>query len=210
MTYQVICAFGDSITNGYWDEQGKGGWFGRLSALALSANAYQLGFNNLAMDGDYSFSVLHRLQSEGFARDIGIILIAVGVNDLIRWHRPDAPLEMGEELRREIWNKILSTAKRLAPRVLVLPVLPVDESRFPQEGAGGRLLYHHNTDVAAYNTLIAALCAQHNVPFADYTSALAACNWSGMLYDASHPSAAGHQLLAELAYAELRKLGWCA
>lgn len=207
MPYTPICAFGDSITNGYWDEEGKGGWFGRLAQLIAPAYPYQFGFNNLAMDGDRSFDVMHRLQSEGLARDTGIIIIAVGINDLIRWHQPDGPLDMSEPLRDEVWDKILATAKRLAPKVLVQSILPIDESRFPQEGAGGRKLYHRNADVAVYNKLIAAKCIQRDIMFADYTDRLGK-DWHTQMYDASHPNAQGHQKVAELTFAEFKSLGW--
>lgn len=208
MSYQVICAFGDSITNGYWDEEGQGGWFGRLQQLIAPAYPYKFGFNNLAQDGDRSFDVLHRLQSEASARTPDIVLLAVGINDLIRWHSPATPLEMAETLIDEIWDKIFARLQKLGSRVLVQSVLPVAESRFPNDGGGGRKLYHLNADVEHYNTRLkkATLAAGHSF-FDVYTPAQAA-GWIDHVYDGGHPNARGHQFIASHVFTELQRLGW--
>lgn len=210
MSYKVICAFGDSITNGYWDDEGKGGWFGRLQQLIAPAYPYKFGYNNLAQDGDRSFDVMHRIQSELAARTPDFVILAVGINDLIRWHSVDTPLEMTDTLIDEIWDKIFARLKPYNVRVLVQSVLPVAESRFPNDGDGGRKLYHLNADVERYNTRLkaAALAAGHAF-FDIYTPAQAA-GWIDHVYDGGHPNARGHQFIADHVFAELKRLGWFA
>lgn len=210
MSYQVICAFGDSITNGYWDEEGKGGWFGRLQQLIASAFPYKFGFNNLAQDGDRSFDVMHRLQSESAARTPDIILLAVGINDLIRWSSPDAPLEMTDTLIDEIWDKIFVQVKRNGARCLVQSVLPVAESRFPNDGGGGRKLYHLNADVERYNARLKIAAEKAGHAFFDIYSPAQAAGWIDHVYDGGHPNARGHQFVADRVFAELKRLGWLA
>lgn len=208
MSYKVICAFGDSITNGYWDDEGKGGWFGRLQQHIAPAYPYKFGFNNLAQDGDRSFDVMHRIQSELAARTPDFVILAVGINDLIRWHSVDTPLEMSDTLIDEIWDKIFARLKPFNVRVMVQAVLPVAESRFPNDGGAGRKLYHLNADVERYNTRLKAAAAAAGHPFFDIYTPAQAAGWIDHVYDGGHPNARGHQFIADHVFAELKRQGW--
>lgn len=208
MTYKVVCALGDSITNGYWDEAGSGGWFGRLAPLLMAKRPYGFGFNNLAVDGDRSYDVLHRLQTEVQARNPSVLLISIGVNDLIRWDQADAPVDLSLPLREEIWGRILKTAKQMVPHVLVTSLLPVNQAKLPGCGVGGRLTFTLESDINSYNAFLAERCAAHSIPFADLAAACEQTSWTEMLFDESHPNAAGHQFLAEQMFSHLDKLGW--
>jgi lysophospholipase L1-like esterase len=211
MSYKVICALGDSITNGYWDEEGKGGWFGRLQQLILPAYPYQYGFNNLAMDGDRSMDALHRLQSEVSARYPDYLIIAIGCNDTIRWQSPDAAPETAWSMREETWDKLLSLAPKMVKRgVLVQCLLPMVEERYPNDGGEGRWLYHKLADLREYNAFLAKRCAAAGIPFADYWPVFDKLNWADYVYDGGHPNARGHQLVAELTFAKLKEIGWLA
>lgn len=207
MSYRVICALGDSITNGYWDEEGLG-WFGRLSTMLAKKYPYKFGFNNLGMDGDTSFDVLYRLRGEALSRNPDILLIAIGVNDLIRWLAPDAPFDLSPGKRFEIWQNILKTAKAAAENILVMSILPIEESRMPCEGSFGRLLYSFNKDIDAYNTEISGWCKEFDIPFLDQSTVWKKLNIQEHLYDAAHPNAKGHQMMANTVFEEMKKLGW--
>lgn len=206
MGYQAICALGDSITNGYWDEDGLG-WFGRLSTKIVKKYPYRFGFNNLAMSGDNAGHVLQRLRMEVPARDPDILLIAVGVNDLIRWHSKDQLTDVLPEVRQQNWQAILAEASAMTKRVMVLGILPIDESRMPEIGALGPY-YNLNQDIEAYNTDLAAWCSAAGVTFfAQYEDA-AALDWLSYLHDASHPNAKGHEWLAGRVMQKLEELKW--
>ncbi|MGE3769623.1 MAG: SGNH/GDSL hydrolase family protein [Bdellovibrionales bacterium] len=210
MSYKVITALGDSITNGYWDEEGYGGWFGRLQRQIVLAHPHEFGFNNLGHDGDDTASVLQRLRTEVVTRPTDILLVASGINDLIRWESRETPLEITAEARMETWQSLLKTAKDIAPRVAVLSILPVVDGRFPNDGGEGRPLYYCNSDIEPYNAFLKRLCSDHDVAFVDIYPALANTAWPDHVYDGTHPNARGHQVVADLVFRDLNKLGWLA
>jgi len=210
MSYKVICALGDSITAGYWDEEGQGGWFGRLQQLVIPAYPYQYGFCNLAKDGDRSPDLLMRLQGELVSREPNCLIIAAGTNDILRWHRPDGPTDMSADYRDEIWQSIISTAQRMLRDILVIGPMPVQEDRFPSAGIFGRQYYQFNQDIADYNAMIKAKCERRGVAFADYTGEMVTAGLENILHDSTHPNARGHQLIAELTFAKLKSIGWVA
>jgi acyl-CoA thioesterase-1 len=208
MSYKVIAAFGDSITNGYWDEEGKGGWFGRLQQLIAPAYPYQFGFNNLAQDGDRSFDVLHALKREAMHRTPDYIMLAAGINDTIRWGTPDAPLEMGDTLRDETWERIFAAAKKITPHIMVLSLLPVAESRFPNNGGEGRLLWHLNADVESYNAYLAKAAPTAGALFTDVYTPARTAGWDDYVYDGGHPNARGHQFVADHVFKAMKAAHW--
>jgi len=208
MSYKVICALGDSITAGYWDEEGCGGWFGRLQRLVVPAYPFQFGFHNCAKDGDRSPEMLLRMQSELISREPNCLIIAAGTNDILRWHTPDGPTDFSADYRDEVWQSIISTAQRIVRDILVIGPLPVQEDRFPSTGIFGRQYYQTNQDIADYNALIKAKCDRRSVPYADFTQDFVAGGLGNLLYDSTHPNGKGHQLLAELVLQKIKSIGW--
>ncbi|MBU4000173.1 SGNH/GDSL hydrolase family protein, partial [Patescibacteria group bacterium] len=85
-----ILVFGDSIAYGAWDKEG--GWVERLKVFtnrkAISSGLeFYCAVYNLAIDGDYTRTLLKRLESETKQRaDVGqetIFVFAIGKNDAI-------------------------------------------------------------------------------------------------------------------------------
>jgi len=206
MSYRVLAVLGDSIADGYWDEEGLG-WFGRLQAKIAKNYPYKFGFNNHAVSGDRCTDVFHRLNNEILSKEVDILLVAVGVNDLIRWGSTEAPTALSEGMQFETWQRILLTAKRNISRIIVVGVLPVDESELPFSGAGGLPVWFLNKDIEAYNGRLTKWCDDAGVAFVDMYSQWQKLNVPDYLHDDVHPNAKGHQLIAERAFDELEKMG---
>lgn len=205
MSYRVICAVGDSITDGFWDEEGLG-WFGRLGIKLAKTYPHQFNCRNLAISGDRSVDTLNRMRSELPSRDPDILLIATGLNDLLRWGGPEAATNLSEGLQAEMWRKILRIAKTVS-HAAVLGIPPVDESRNPSVGSGGLHYWNMNSDIDAYNQRIKSWCGKEGILFIDLASQWKSLSANEYLYDATHPNAKGHQLICDQVFDELLKLG---
>lgn len=203
MGFRVIGLLGDSIANGYWDD--CGGWFGRLQGKMSEECPLQYGFNNMAQDGDRICDVFHRLGGETLTRYIDTLLIAVGVNDIIRPYRADAPFDMSEHLREEYWCRVLDLASRAVNKTIVIGMLPVRENCYPDQDWSDKPIYTHNCDIEEYNALIEKLCNQRKVDFYNPYN-----NWQkycldNLYQDACHPNTLGHSKLAEEIFAYLKE-----
>lgn len=201
LKYRTIIALGDSITNGCYDERAIG-WFGRLSEKIVKHYPAKAGFNNLAMDGDRTMDVYHRLCAEALSRQPDILFIACGVNDLIRWQSEDSQPDFSPTLRREMWFNLLKTATENVPLVYVLSILPVSENRFPQPGAYDEPLWYKNADIQAYNEQIRSWCVDFGVRYLDTHALFAGKDLDQYLLDGVHPLADGHEAIATFVYNE--------
>lgn len=204
MSFQVIGLLGDSIANGYWDEDGKGGWFGRFSELISKKYPHQYGFNNMAQDGDRVCDVYHRMATEVLTRGIDVLLIAVGVNDIIRPYQPNAAFDISEHLRSEYWTKLLSLAQKNVKKIIVIGLLPVCESRYPDQDWADLPIYTFNEDIKQYNELIKEICLKNNVSFYNPYDSFVIKNLESLYIDACHPTAQGHSILSEEIYQNLK------
>lgn len=202
MSYQVICALGDSITNGYWDEEGLG-WFGRLSQKIAKAYPYKYGFNNLAQSGDRSTDLLNRLRGEALSRSANIVIIAIGVNDLIRRGSADAPTDMSAGYSQRTWQSILPFAKEHFDKAVVVSVHPVAESRMPFIGSKDWNMWYLNEDIKEYNHSLKIWCGENDIPFLDLSAAWEGLKVEDYIHDVAHPNAKGHQLIADAAFQKL-------
>ncbi|MDR1207200.1 MAG: SGNH/GDSL hydrolase family protein [Rickettsiales bacterium] len=218
MPLKVIAALGDSVTNGYWDSDTFQGWFGRLSAKITAANppldengkvkkgAMKYGFNNISYDGDRVCDAFHRLSAEGCSRDIDILLICIGGNDLVRSPTPDSPTDLSEHVRAEYWHRMLDLAKKNIAQVVVLDILPRYKDDTVAYGWFDAPMHEYNSDRMICNDQIAKICAEKNIPFIRRYDKWAARDLSRYYADTSHPNAAGHSLIADEVYEELMKL----
>ena len=202
--YKTIGVLGDSIANGYWDTEGKGGWFGRLSQKLALVNPLGWGFHNMSMDGDRISDIYHRFVSECLSRDIDILFIAVGTNDTVRSPKPDSNMDISEHLRTEYWNKLLELAKNNVKNIIVLDILPVREEMFPTKGWFNAKIYEFNKDKQEYNNLLRKLCKAKKVPFLELYGNIKKLDLSKYYRDPSHPNAKGHQLIADEIYKFLK------
>lgn len=189
--YKIIGLLGDSIANGYWDE-GKGGWFNRLTEHLKQEKPHHYTFCNMAKGGDKSIDVSHRLLTEAAGRELDILLIAVGVNDIVR---SNGETEMSEGFRQMTWEKILGFAKKNFSEVVVLGLLPAIDGEIKPYN-----VFLYNKDIEAYNLLIGTLCQKHDMRFYQPSA-----DWSDNLYaDNVHLNTAGHELYEQLLYRYLK------
>lgn len=200
-----ICLLGDSIGQGYWDQSGIG-WFGRLAQKIGKNHPYKFSFHNASMSGDTSIDTLHRLSSEVIQRGVNYLVIAVGVNDLIRWHSTDNQTSLALDTSKVTWEQLLGQATKFCDKVLVVGCIPVIEDRMPEKGIFDTPLYCLNRDIIKYNSEVAALCKKYKVPHFDIFAAMP--SKKELFKDASHPNSDGHQLISELIYASMEKNGW--
>jgi lysophospholipase L1-like esterase len=202
MTYQVICVLGSSTANGYWDEEGLG-WVGRLSMKVAKTYPYKFGFNNLAQSGDTSLDMLHRLSAEALSREPDILIISGGANDLNRWNKPDAQTDLSEALSKQNWYKMLTLAKNNIDKILIIALPPIKEN----DGSSGDTLYRFNKDNDVYNQNLQIWCKEFNVPFLDISKIWSQENFKEYVHDNVHPTAKGHQHIADQVFDELKRIG---
>lgn len=211
MQLKVIAALGDSITQGYVDEQGLG-WFGRLGArISEQTNIWSgkiFGFHNISMAGDRICDSWHRFASQCMTMDINVLIIAVGCNDTVRRGAPDAPLDLSPALRARYWEWLLDDARKNIETIIVLDVLPIREETNADNNTGtGADGYQYNRDIQEYNRQLAGICATRNIPFIRRYDKWENLNLSDYYVDFGHPNGRGHQKIADEVYTELEKLG---
>lgn len=207
MSYKIIAALGDSITNGYWDET-FAGWFGRLSAkISAITQPQTFGFNNISQSGDRVGDAFHRLGAELLTRDeVDTLIIAIGVNDLVRGPNADSPTDLSRHLRAEYWDRLLDLAQKNVKNIVVLDILPVREELVPYRDDYGDNIWWMNRDIAEYNDLIAEICAARKIAFVRRYDKWIARDLSKFYADDAHPNGAGHSLIADEVFEELSKL----
>ena len=205
MSYKVIGAMGDSITNGYWDEEGIG-WFGRLGRKILKDFPKQYGFTNISQNGDRICDAFHRLGSDALTRDIDILIVAIGINDVIQ-RVSDPVTDMSLALRGEYWRSFLDLAQQNYKQILILDILPVREELYPVDDSSGAFFHKNNVSIE-YNQLIKKLCQERNIPFFARYENWKNRNLADFYDDTAHPNTKGHEAIADEVYKELLKIGF--
>src|SRR5690606_13788491 len=110
--YKTVSFLGTSISNGYFDEDGSGGWVARLFKKLNTDKPGSYYLCNLARSGDRSFDYWHRLCGEAIQRQSDLLIVEVSCNDVIRFHAADKPMVLSIEMQEELWINILDTAKK--------------------------------------------------------------------------------------------------
>lgn len=206
--FQNLCCLGDSIAVGCWDGRGIG-WFGRLQEKLAAVAPQRYISNNLSKDGDRTLDTFHRLCGEALTRDATTVIIAIGINDLIRAPEKDADCYVSAQLRMETWQRLLDMAKRNIPKVLVVGLLPCVEEMFPGDGYNGTPYWNLNSDTVVYNAQIKQWCEALEIPFLDVFESWQKHERFKELYtDASHPNTEGHELLSTQVFEKFQQLGW--
>ncbi len=183
---------GDSIAHGYYDEADLG-FFSRLGKKILSHHPGKYVFNNMAQSGDNIADAANRAIFEALSRQFDLIIVNIGINDLRRRKDSNLQLDFSEGARIMYWNKLLDILSKTAATIVVTDLTPVIEKRYTKQAT----LIRYNTDVERYNEIIKEICIKRNVHFfARYE------NWKkrdleNLYQDATHPNAAGHQIMAD-------------
>jgi lysophospholipase L1-like esterase len=161
----------------------------------------------MAYDGDRICDALHRFASEGCSREIDILLIAIGGNDLARGPDPDSPMYLSSAASFEYWNRLLILVKKHVEKIIVFDVLPMLMDENHHKGWFDAPMYSYNSDRIAYNDQVAKICESYGIPFIRRYDKWKKLDLSEHYVDSSHPNAKGHQLIADQIFEELEKIG---
>jgi lysophospholipase L1-like esterase len=209
-----IFFFGDSLTQGFFDE--KGGWAGHLineyHMRSLSKlndkNAEWIECFNLGVSGETVEGVLYRLEDEIKARRLyredEIIVIAIGINDaILRNNRADTDVYKFQETLEKLINK----AKKLTKKVLLVGLSAVDESMTNPWPYSSTKKQWHNTRINVFEDTIKQSAIRKEITFVPiHDKFLQILESDKLLSDGLHPNSAGHELIYSLVKPQLEKL----
>jgi len=205
-----VLVFGDSIAQGYWDD--NGGWVQRIrkefekDRLADQANL-QLDVPwvfNLGISGDNSRGLLERIEGEIVTRNTNdsTIVIAIGTNDA-QIKDDKTIIELSEY--RENLKKILDICKDNASKILFVGLGPcIDKLTYPiwDDGIGW-----NNSTLLKFDKSLEKFCKDNNQEYVKiYDKFKAEMTVKELLPDGVHPNAAGHELIAEIVSPRLGSL----
>ena len=196
----ILFIFGDSITQGYWDD--KGGWADRVKASVLAKDiahgfsSYH-GVHNLGIDGNTTRQVIDRFEHEMQARlwpgsDYGVIF-SVGTNDTV--FRAQGDFDSTPERYREELAILSQQARKLTPRVAFLNLCPVDEALtnpLPNSSTGK---CYTNERIDKFNEALRDFCETNGLTLIDIHSQFT--QHDNILADGLHPNSDGHQIIVE-------------
>lgn len=206
--YKSVSFLGTSISNGYFDEEGRGGWIARLFQKLNADKPGSYYLTNLAHSGDRSFDYWHRLCGEAIQRKTDILMIEVSCNDVIRFHSADNPMVLSMEMQEELWINILDVAARNFSKIYVFSGFVMNEAIGPGIGVNDWEYYNFNADMITTNALVKKLCAARGIVYIDMFDELNVPEYMDNLPDGGHPNAAGHAFAADIAYQKLKEAGF--
>lgn len=203
-----LIIFGDSISQGCWDEEG--GWPVRLRQeinrkqieKAEPFVDYNLTYLR-GVSGDTSEGLNERVLSEiramsDTARDITAV-VAIGINDSIvekngnRVSRKDFKQNLKE---------IVEKCRCEVDQVILLGLTPVDESRanpLPDETEASYI----NSEIGDYEEIIKEISEEDSTKFIPLFDRLSNESWDENLWDGIHPNSEGHERIYEIVKPEI-------
>lgn len=194
-----ILAFGDSITDGAYDEQG--GWAARMQRHFMSANLQKDVINdetdwfyNLGISGNTARDMLARIDTEAKARKIfredkrSVILFAIGTNDSAADMSSHNYRFSEDEFRLNLL-KLESKVRSGQTKVIFIGPMPVIES-FTTPIYGD--CWYTNERIGRFNDVIRELA--HGLPavFIDLLQDASQID-ENYFMDGLHPNTRGHE-----------------
>lgn len=189
-----ILIFGDSITWGAVDS--RGGWAQRIKNESGDNTVYVLGIS-----GDDSNGLLKRLEQESLIRidedNQTALIAAIGINDSqIELETNENKVSLGD-FRKNL-NEIVAKGKKLASKIILLGISPVDESQvkpMPWKQTHG----YTNEQIEKYDKVVKEVAKENNVGFVEIYDKFSEENYKDLLFDGLHPNDRGHKLIYSLA-----------
>lgn len=200
-----ILAFGDSITQGFHDEE-RGGWCNRLITEVMkreldSEYEYNRSVINLGISGDTSADVLQRVKAEIEARvlkypvsNYDVLLLAIGVNDSQFTMDTKENKIVVTETEKNI-RKTISVAEQFCEKVVIVGIAPVVDDRI-QPMAWKPTHGYSNEVISLYNEKLSSIAREGGYVFIDLSDVYEG-NVNDCLPDGIHPNAHGHRLIYE-------------
>ena len=207
-----ILVFGDSITQGFHDDQ-SGGWCNRLFTYAnqkiLETNyEYDVTLFNLGISGDNTQDLKQRLPHELAARcksgEEAVVIIAIGINDSqyeLATNENRVPIK---DFEANVYGCI-EEVQKYTDKIFFLNLLPIVESMLmpmPWKPTHG----YNNMHSERYNKIIKTTATETGATLIDVAGALGN-DPAIYLPDGIHPNAVGHQLIFERVKSALEKEG---
>jgi len=189
-----ICIFGDSITEGYYDNEG--GWVKRLSSKLSSHQIC-----NLGISGDTTEDLLKRFDVNVADKNPKMIIFSIGVNDSILILKENRNFVDFEKFKENI-RQLIEKARKITKNIVFVGLLSVDESKvtpMPWEPE----LHYLNKDVEKYDQAIKEICETENLRFIDVNGKMKQEDYLEWLDDGVHPNSKGHEWLANLVVKQL-------
>jgi lysophospholipase L1-like esterase len=209
-----IFVFGDSITQGFYDS--SGGWVGRIASVLHQKSVDRIMNGegdtyfevfNLGISGDLTTGVLSRIKQEVEARRLHeqdeLIILAVGINDSIL--KSDNTVLMDVYEFQTSYEKLINEALELSNHVYCLGLTAVDEElTSPWIGSSDGKQWRNNR-INLFEDSIKQSATRLSVPFISIHDKFIAelTNGSKLLADGLHPNSAGHELIANIAIANI-------
>lgn len=205
---KTIGLIGDSIAQGFWDEEALG-WFYRFANKLLLKYPYKFGFINRSKDGARIFDAYKHICSDDMTKWVDICIISIGINDTIRWNSPENQMDISKDLREETWNYLLERTNKYE-KTIVIGIMPVVDERYHKFAekveVGEKPLFHLQKDVDEYNKDIEKWCKDKNVDFISLDPCFEGEDLNEYLYDEGHPNAKGHKKIAEFLMPKIEKI----
>ncbi len=198
-----VLVFGDSITQGFWDE--TGGWVNKLRQHYDSRQIENLKSHdeptifNLGISADNSANILQRVEPETAVRtrheQSPVVIIQIGINDsCVESGAPQVPLEQYEDNLREITRKLGT----LGSKTIFVGFSCCEESKTTPVSWGE--YYYTNQNIKAYEQTIEKVAKEQDISFIPVFDSFmkAFTQDQSLLPDGLHPSQAGHKVIYEI------------
>jgi acyl-CoA thioesterase I len=209
-----LFVFGDSITQGFWDDQG--GWVQRLAnqyhkqslqAMLADKDKYVEVFN-LGISGDTAQGVLKRMKYEVKSRRLypekEIIVIAIGLNDTMIYKGVDAT---PSNFFHDELEQLLDAAYELTDTVVFVGLTAVDDNLCSPWKYSSSGKCYNNHRIQEFDDVIRNFCKGKDVPFIEiFKTFKQHMSQDNLLADGLHPNEKGHELIAKLVKPKLDKL----
>ena len=198
-----ILIFGDSIAQGYWDDE-FGGWAERLKIFCMK-NDEDVTVHNHGYSGDTSEELLKRLEFErknGRLEDKDVaIIFAIGMNDSGFIHSEDS-LQVNQEKFKKNIDKIIQSVKKLQIKYFFVGINNVIDS-ITDPVPWHLDISYKNENIKKYNKIIKLICEENNINFIDIFNLLNRSDFYND--DGVHPNPKGHQKIFEIVKESLIK-----
>ncbi len=193
-----ICIFGDSITWGACDNE-QSGWVARLrSSLANSHDETRV--YNLGISGEVASELLARFEHEAKAREVDVIVFAIGINDAQFIHSTNSLRTDPGDFAMTVKHLYLA-AKKLTNKIWFIGLTRVDETKTsPTPWNTNKSFLNRN--IETLDSILQSFCTENNVSYLKMSDAVDKKD----LADGLHPNAAGHEKMFKKVAAELEAL----
>lgn len=194
---KTVIFVGDSITEGAGDDA-HGGWTRRLAAgLPAEWQAVHAGIG-----GNTIVDILQRMDSDVFAHDPELIVLAIGINDSRQYLSEGGRNGVALPDFKAGLASFAQRANGTTARVLIVGLNPVDETRTTAFEPG---MIYASAAAKQYDAALQAFASGQGYEYVPIQASFAANGGAEVLTtDGLHPNPAGHELIAQAVWARLK------